>query len=90
MCWKTEEVFICQNGVLIMNRVTMRILNEMDSVLIVGNMFTTGMTVNIAERKKSNRKIIGKFLFFDLCSKVFDINETMEMWRKVWYNRINE
>jgi hypothetical protein len=50
----------------------MRILNGMGSVLIVENMFTTGMTVNIAERKKSNRKIIGKFLFFDLCSKVFD------------------
>ena len=28
--------------------------------------------------------------FFDLCSKVFDINGTMEMWRKVWYNRVDK
>ena len=90
MCWKAEEVFICQNGVLIMSRVSMRILNEMGSVLIVENMFTTGMTVNIAERKKSNRRTAGKLPFFELCSKVFDINETVEMWRKVWYNGFDE
>ena len=69
MCWKTEEVFICQNGVSIMNRVTTRILNGMGSVLTAGNMFITGMTVNIAERKKSNKTTTGKYLFFVLCCK---------------------
>ena len=48
------------------------------------------MTVNISERKKSNRRTAGKLHFFELCSKVFDINETMEMWRKVWYNRVDK
>ena len=31
-----------------------------------------------------------KFLFFVLCSKVFDINETVEMLWKVWYNGVDE